>query len=328
MAGMADVPGAAGREMAAGVAYLDPAPAVFEAMLAGWERQQRTRFLSDGGTVGPRVAMVRRLAGFTGQYPWQWQPADGEAFICHLRSPGRGHPVVVSTARGYEGALALFMEYVTDPRYGWPAVCGERFGEGPQQIFHEGNTVHASDFEGQPGRRPFTHEEVQALFDAADARVEEIRGRGRKGVLTGMRDAALLKTVYAFGLRRGEACGLDLADFRHNPKVAQFGRFGGLFVRYGKASRGGPPRRRTVLAVPEMGWITEVLRHWVEEVRPCLAPESHPAVWVTERRGASRSGRPARRSRRRGRRPACPPSSTCTACGTLSPLSCRVAISR
>lgn len=67
--------------------------------------------------------------------------------------------------------------------------------------------------------------------------------------------------------------------------MAQFGRFGGLFVRYGKASRGGPPRRRTVLAVPEMGWITEVLRHWVEEVRPCLAPGSHPAVWVTERRG-------------------------------------------
>jgi hypothetical protein len=26
---------------AAGVTYLDPAPAVFEAMLAGWERQQR-----------------------------------------------------------------------------------------------------------------------------------------------------------------------------------------------------------------------------------------------------------------------------------------------
>src|SRR5579864_1328774 len=39
VAGMADVPGTAGREMAAGVAYLDPAPAVFEAMLAGWVRQ-------------------------------------------------------------------------------------------------------------------------------------------------------------------------------------------------------------------------------------------------------------------------------------------------
>ncbi len=58
--------------------------------------------------------------------------------------------------------------------------------------------------------------------------------------------------------------------------MAQFGRFGGLFVRYGKASRGGPPRRRTVLAVPEMGWISEVLRHWVEEVRPCLGAGISP----------------------------------------------------
>jgi hypothetical protein len=52
VAGMADVPGSAGWEMTAGVAYLDPGPAVFEAMLAGWERQQRTRFLSDGGRWG------------------------------------------------------------------------------------------------------------------------------------------------------------------------------------------------------------------------------------------------------------------------------------
>jgi site-specific recombinase XerD len=282
---MADLPGSAHLEMAEGVVPLDPAGVVFEAMLAGWECQQRTRFLSEG-TVVPRVALVRRLAGFTGQFPWEWQPADAEAFIAHLRSRGREHPIVVSTARGYEQALALFMGYVTDLRYGWPAVCGERFGQGPQQIFHDGNTVtHVSEFEGQPGRRPFTYGEVQALFDAADARVAEIRARGRKGVLTGMRDAALLKTVYAFGLRRREACGLDLADFRRNPKAAQFGRFGGLFVRHGKSSRGGAPRRRTVLAVPEMGWISEVLAHWVDEVRPCLAPGSHPAVWVTERRG-------------------------------------------
>ena len=145
--------------------------------------------------------------------------------------------------------------------------------------------AHVGEYEAQPGRRPLTYDEVQALFDAADARAEEIRARGRKGALTALRDAALLKTVYAYGLRRREACGLDLADFRRNPKAAQFGRFGGLFVRYGKASRGGAPRRRTVLTVPEMDWISEVLRHWVDEVRPCLAPGSHPAVWVTERRG-------------------------------------------
>ncbi len=56
----------------------------------------------------------------------------------------------------------------------------------------------------RPGRRPLTYDEVQALFDAVDGRVERARGLGRKGALTAMRDAALLKTVYAFGLRRND----------------------------------------------------------------------------------------------------------------------------
>ncbi|WP_328401336.1 hypothetical protein [Nocardia sp. NBC_00403] len=45
--------------------------------------------------------------------------------------------------------------------------------------------------------------EVQALFDAADARVEHARRHGRKGALPALRDAALLKTVYAYGLFPG-----------------------------------------------------------------------------------------------------------------------------
>jgi integrase/recombinase XerD len=54
--------------LAAGVAHLDPASAVFEAMLAGWATQQRARFLKDS-TVGPRLELVRRFAAFTNQYP-------------------------------------------------------------------------------------------------------------------------------------------------------------------------------------------------------------------------------------------------------------------
>jgi site-specific recombinase XerD len=280
------LPGSARLELVDGVVHLDPAPAVFEAMLAGWARQQRTRFLKDRGTIEPRIALVRRLAEFTNEYPWQWAPADAEAFIVHLRSSGRSRPIVVSTARGYENALRMFMEYVTDVRYGWSAVCMERFGCCPQQIFHEFNTVaHVTDYEGDPGRRPLTYDEVQALFDTADARVEKIRARGRKGSLAAARTAALLKTVYAFGLRRQEACGLDLPDLRRNPKCGEYGRFGGLFVRHGKSSGGSAPKRRTVLTVPEMDWIVEVLEQYVEEVRPLFAPGAHPALWVTERRG-------------------------------------------
>ena len=62
-----------------------------------------------------------------GQYPWEWQPAEAEAFVSHLRSGAR--PVTVSTAHEYEAALRMFCEYVTDPRYEWPEVCGQRFGQ-------------------------------------------------------------------------------------------------------------------------------------------------------------------------------------------------------
>jgi site-specific recombinase XerD len=276
-----DLPGAVHRLLPAGVALLDPASAVFEAMLEGWATQQRARLLKPC-TIEPRVRLVRRLAAFSNLYPWQWQPAEVEAFFADLRSGSR--PLAISTARGYQTTLRLFMEYVCDARYGWTVECHERFGAMPVQILHERNTAgHVSEFEGRPGRRPLTYDEVQALFDAVDGRVEQIRARRRKGVLTALRDSALLKTIYAFGLRRAEAHGLDLVDLRHNPKISEYGRCGALFVRHGKSANGGPAKRRTVLTVPEMDWIVPVLTHWLDEVRPMLVPGQHPALWVTER---------------------------------------------
>ena len=279
-----DLPGAAHLVLADGVIHLDRAQAVFEARLEGWARQQRTRFLNVEGTIKPRLALVRRFTEFTNDYPWQWRADDVEAFIDWLRT--RRPQFAVSTGRNYQNGLRLFCDYATDARYGWPVKCLEYFGEVPTQILHEWYTVtHTGEYEGRPGRRPLTYDEVQALFDAADGRVEAIRSRRRKGVLAALRDAAILKTVYAFGLRRQEAAMLDLADLRHNPKVPEFGRFGALFVRYGKASKGGAPKRRTVLTVPEFDWVVDVLDSYLAEVRPLFSPGQHPALWVTEKRG-------------------------------------------
>jgi site-specific recombinase XerD len=282
----ADLPGAAHLELVDGVVHLDPKPALLEAMLAGWARQQQTRFLSEVGTIQPRITLVRRFVEFTNAYPWEWRPTDAEAFITRLRSPNGRKPIAMSTGRGYETTLALFMAYLTDRRYGWPEVCLERFGDVPEQIFHEDNRVaHVVDYEGQPGRRPLTYDEVQALFDAADGRAEQAMTRGRKGALTAIRDAALIKTVYAFGLRRNETRMLDLADLRRAPKAPQYRQYGSLLVRYGKASRGSPPKRRTVLTAPEMDWIVDVLDQWITEIRPLFSPGKHPALFVTERAG-------------------------------------------
>ncbi len=86
-------------------------------------------------------------------------------------------------------------------------------------------------------------------------------------------------------MRRQEAVGLDLVDLRSNPKLPSYGRFGGVFVRFGKASRGSSPKRRVVLTVPEMDWIVQVFESYLEEVRPCFRAGRHPALWVTERCG-------------------------------------------
>jgi integrase len=235
-----DLPGAAHLMLVDDVAYLDQETAVFTAMLDGWARQQRTRGLA-ADTVRFRLALARRLSEFSGLYPWQWTCAEVEAFFDQLRSGERS--LALSTLRGYQVSLRLFVEFVCDARYGWPAVCLRRFGQAPTVVLHEWNSmVHAAEFEGQPGRRPLTYDEVQTLFDAADGRVAAIRRRRSKGATAALRDAAILKTVYAYGLRRREVCGLDLADLRHNPSMPHFGRLGGLFVRWGKASRGSGAR--------------------------------------------------------------------------------------
>jgi integrase/recombinase XerD len=78
----------------------------------------------------------------------------------------------------------MFCDFICDGRYGWLAICQDRFGQAPMQILHEHNSItHVTEFEGRPGRRPLTYEEVQALFDAADGRVDEIRKRGAQARL-------------------------------------------------------------------------------------------------------------------------------------------------
>ncbi|MFG3350274.1 tyrosine-type recombinase/integrase [Streptomyces sp. NPDC048018] len=281
-----EAPGSARLVLARNVVHLDPAPAMFEAMLEGWTRQQTAQLLREG-TIRPRLRLVRRMMEFTGLFPWQWTPEEGEAFIAHLRGHRGDRPgIELSTARGYEVTITLFMSYVLDRRYGWDAVCSERFGQGPREVFHEGNSVaHTAEFEANPRRRPLAYDEVQALFDAADARPSQIRGLGRKGSLCALRDAAALKSVYAYGTRRTETSRLDLVDLRANPKMPAFGRFGAAMVRYGKTNKGAPPKRRTVLTVPELDWVTDTLDQWVVEIRPHFEPGAHPALWVTERCG-------------------------------------------
>lgn len=269
------------RALSPGIATIDEAAAVFDSMITGWETQQQSRQLAKA-TIEGRSAILRRFAIFTQAYPWEWGPTDLEDFTSSLasRSGRLGH----STIRGYHIAIRLFCGFVTDPAYPWMAECQKRFGQAPSQICNFWNTVaHLNGFEGRPNRRPLDYDEIQKLFDEADSKVERLAVIGRKGSLAAYRDAQMIKTIYAFGLRRREIIGLDVRDLRSNPAMPAWGRYGSLNVRFGKSSSGGPPKRRTVHTIPEFDWVVTGLQEWVEQARPKFPSPEDDALWVTER---------------------------------------------
>ncbi len=271
------------------VALLRPEESVFDEMLAGWAAQQSARLLSRA-TIRTREGALRSFADFCATMPWEWRARDVEEWTTHLLSGPK--PRAPSTIRGYQNAVGLFCAYLTDARYGWAERCVEMFGTHPIQVCHEWNTaVHLSDHEARPGVRPLTRSEVQRLFDHADDQVDFARSSGRKGWLTLFRDATLFKVIYAYGLRRREAAMLDLPDFTRNAKASEFGRFGVCNVRYGKASRGSPPKRRAVLTV--FGWTRPVLEEYVQEVLPRFqiadsGSGNGAMLWPTERQSRIR----------------------------------------
>ncbi len=272
--------GAAHLELVSGVVQLRPQDAMVEAMLRGWRAQQTARGLRED-TIVPRERLVRRFLEFTNEYPWLWSPSHVDEWSLSLVSEKHLAP---STVRAYQGDLRLFSEFLIDGRYGWATECEKAFGTHPVSIVHEWNSIaHLNDYEGDPEARPFTREELQRFLDYADEQVERAVKAKRKGALAAYRDATLLKVIYGWGLRRTETAKLDLVDWGRNPKAPEFGRYGMLHVRYGKAKRGQPPRRRTVASV--MGWAVDAVADYVENIRPRFGLPDHPALWVTERGG-------------------------------------------
>lgn len=275
-----DLAGAAHLQLVEGVLALRPEDAMVEAMFRGWRAQQRARGLREA-TIGPREGLVRRFLEFTNEFPWNWSAAHVDEWIVSLIGERQ---LARSTVRGYQSELRLFTEYLCDARYGWVMACEEAFGTHPALICHEWNTIaHLNDYEGRPEARPFSREELQRFFDYADEQVERAVAAGRKGALAAYRDATLFKVIYGWGLRRSEAAKLDLRDWGRNPAAPEFGRFGMLHVRFGKAVRGQAPRRRNVPSV--MAWAVEAVADYVDNVRPRFGCGDHPGLWLTERGG-------------------------------------------
>jgi site-specific recombinase XerD len=264
-----------------GVRPLRLEEAIFDAMLEGWARQQRSRMLREA-TIGSGVRLVRRVRASAERWPWEWTAEDLEDFVSDLASaPHYRRP---ATLRNYQSQLRGFLGFLVDERYPWRLVCGGCFGRVPVQLLDEYNAiVHAGEHESDPRRRALTREELQSLFDLCDRRVAGRRALRRKGSLAALRDGAMFKVCYGWGLRRTELVGLDVCDLLANPAQPRFAGGGILRVRHGKGSRGSAPKRRDVLTV--WGWAAAVLEQYVSEIRPLFGFDEHPALWLTERGG-------------------------------------------
>jgi len=271
-----------GSKKLATVVQIDPEGAMFREMVDGYVASMRSRGLAESTIYGRRL-MIRRFSDYTGEYPWKWRPADVAEYSSSLLSGTE--PLAQSTLRGYQLEIKDFCAFLVDSNYDWVERCQELFGTFPTQICNPWNTFeHLQQFEAKPTRRALTYDEIEHFFAVADELVARGEGAGRKMTLPAHRDSQLFKTMYAFGLRRQEAVMMDLADLRTNPHKPEWGSYGRMHVRYGKSSKGSPPKRRTVLALPEFEWAVEGLRNWVEKIRPALAKEGVEALWLTERR--------------------------------------------
>lgn len=246
-----------------GVRLFEPRDYVVEEMLEGWRQAQLSANLSFA-TIDARLRDVRRFLEAMMVCPWEATPGMVDEYFGDLRSVrGLAH----STVRGYQTTLRLFFGYLSRPEYGWDRYCQGLFGTHPVQVVFEWNGAgHAQQYEGRPERRAFTRSELQVLLDHADNEVVRLRTSGRKGALVAWRDAVLFKTAYAWGLRANEVRHLQKVDFSINPRAREFGGLGVVAVRYGKAMRGSPPKRRSVLTV--FDWSVEVLSEWIVDGLP------------------------------------------------------------
>jgi len=283
--GRREVPqGASSLHIAAGVAFLDEGNSVFEAMLDGWSMQQRGGRNLREKSIRSAVLRVRDFQRFCGEWPWEWTAGSMDEWTSHLVAVKHLRP---STIRVYQYAIKAFCDFLCSEHYGWANECMQRFGTHPIQVCHEWNTTaHLQNYEGQPGRRPLTRNELQRLLDRVDSLVDECLQSRRKGALPAYRDATLLKVTYGWGLRINEAVQLDVTDFYKNPHAPEFGQYGILHVRNGKASAGGAPKRRSVVSLH--AWAVDSVQDYVENVWPKVRDADSNALWLSERGGRSR----------------------------------------
>ena len=189
------------------------------------------------------------------------------------------------TLRGYQGALRGFMDYVTDERYPWVAICEREFGVRPVQILYEeqlDRAVSSSRVARASGRSRARSWSCSLNF--CDARVRTLRGCGARGRWRRCATRRCSRRSMHGDLRRQEAAAARSAGFQAQPGAAGVWP---LRARWGS----GTARRRGVRSAAPAGGVDGVrlVGGGDRAVRrgdpPAYGREDHPALFLTERGG-------------------------------------------
>ena len=156
-----------------------------------------------GGDDQAAVVAGRRFAAFTDQYPWEWEPAEVEAFFDHLRAGTRLHGV--GGAALPELPADVLRVHHRCPlrvarRPAWSGSAGRR----RRSCTSGTRSPTSASIEGSRdgGRLPTRRSRRYSTPLTAGWR-RSVPGAVR-AALTAMRDSALLKTYLRYGLRRQE----------------------------------------------------------------------------------------------------------------------------
>ena len=255
---------------------------LFDEIVAAWVQRRTGALRHHIKSVTRDASIVRDFTAHSALPPWAWTEDAFDAWCQHL---AHDRKLQVSSQRHYQGAIRVFLDYLTG-NVKFRNDIRRLYGKEPCQICNDENCIpHNVENERstQHERRALTHSEIDRFFEGIrKASLEAGRFHG-KDFNPLRRDNALFYLIYTGGLRISEALGLNVTSFEPNPNQPALGAFGFIHV-WGKGSRGSGPRFR---AVPVTHHDLPAMMDWyIQKVRPEFlryADPNEPALFLSER---------------------------------------------
>lgn len=259
---------------------------LFQEMVDGYRMRRIGSNNHTEDSVRSSLKSVYDMVCTVGKPPWEWEEDDFDVWTYDIfknRRDGKEGTLAASSQRSHQVNIKGFLDYICQIQKFQNLVL-QRYGLRMRQICHSGNMMpHVVEREMDVPRRHLTHEEIVDFFSAIDEAIREALTFGSKAAYPFMRDKAMFKTIYSYGLRLNELIHLDPDHFFENPEIPSFKQFGNVMVK-GKGAKGSGARWNTVPLTdpnfpPVMTWYLKVVRpHFLLQADP-----NETALFLTER---------------------------------------------